>query len=130
MPLITIVTGDLLIALGVIGYVATGQQSLTALIPAAFGLLLNVFGIVALVKPTTLKHTMHAAAAVGLLGFLGGAGMGLPKLFKLMGGGEVARPAAVYSQCVMGAVCAVFVGLCVKSFIDARRQRAAENPRS
>ncbi|MCG3127628.1 MAG: hypothetical protein CHACPFDD_02495 [Phycisphaerae bacterium] len=129
MPLITIVSGDLLIALGVIAYVATGKQSLTALIPAVFGLLLNLLGIIALVKPATLKHTMHAAAAVGLLGFLGGAVMGLPKLPALLSGGEVARPAAVYSQCTMGAICGVFVALCVKSFIDVRRQRAAQELR-
>jgi hypothetical protein len=45
------------------------------------------------------------------------------KLPSLLAGQEVARPAAVISQSIMGALTAVFVALCVKSFIDARKAR-------
>ena len=77
------------------------------------------------VKESLLKHAMHAAAALGLLSFLATAGMGLPKLFTMLGGGEVERPKAVILQSITAGICAVFVALCVNSFIQARRRRKA-----
>ncbi len=68
------------------------------------------------------KHAMHGAVLVGLLGFLGSA-RGLLQLPALMSGGEVARPAAVIAQSVMALLMALFVGLCVRSFISARAAR-------
>ena len=47
MAKITITFGVLLILLGVIGYLAPGIHSLTALIPAVFGLVLVVLGFLA-----------------------------------------------------------------------------------
>ncbi len=37
----------------------------------------------------------------------------------------VERPAATIAQGIMSVVCAIFVFLCVRSFIEARRARAA-----
>lgn len=115
----TILFGVLLILLGAGGYVGSGMTSPTALIPAVFGLLLIVAGAITR-NEARRKHAMHGAAMVGLLGFLGSAS-GLLQLPALMSGGEVARPMAVWSKSAMAALCLVFVGLCVKSFIDARR---------
>jgi len=70
------------------------------------------------------KHAMHAAAAVGTLGLLATL-PGVFKLFTLMAGGEVTRPAAVIVQAIMAAILAVFVWLCVQSFREARRRRQA-----
>jgi hypothetical protein len=42
----------------------------------------------------------------------------------LISGTEVDRPRAVVSQAVMGILMAVFVGLCLRSFIEARRARS------
>ena len=64
---------------------------------------------------------------VGLLGFLGTV-MGVPKAITLATGGTVERPAAAISQTVTAALCLVFVGLCVNSFVQARRRRRAEQP--
>jgi hypothetical protein len=58
---------------------------------------------------------------VGLFGLLAGAGMGLPKWFA--GGWE--SSAAMRSQLCLAAICLVFVILCINSFIQARRRRAA-----
>jgi fluoride ion exporter CrcB/FEX len=69
------------------------------------------------------KMAMHIAVAVGLLGFLGTVS-GLIDLPTLISGGTVARPAAVISKSIMAALMAVYVTMCVKSFIDARRRRA------
>lgn len=119
---LTITFGGLLIALGIGGWVATGQESPTALIPAAFGLLLALLGMLAR-KESLRKHAMHGAAMIGLLGMLGSARglMGLPALLS----GEAERPAAVISQVMMAVLCALFVWLCVRSFIAVRKAREA-----
>jgi uncharacterized membrane protein HdeD (DUF308 family) len=118
MPKITIATGVLLILAGVGGFAAYGSP--TALIPAGFGVLLVACGAVAL-KDNLRKHAMHAAAMLGTVGFLAAS----PGLFKLpaLAAGQAARPAAVVMQSIMAVICLVFVVLCVRSFIEARRQQ-------
>jgi hypothetical protein len=100
------------------------MQSWTALIPAILGLLLALAGGFSL---KSLKHGGHAAATVGLLGFLGSV-PGLLKLPALLSGAPLERPAAVATQSIMAVLCLVFVALCVKSFIDARRGRTEYKP--
>jgi hypothetical protein len=117
----TIAFGVALIALGLAGYFGSGGVSVTALIPAAFGVVLALLGVLAR-NEGMRKHAMHGAAMVGLLGFLGSA-RGLLRLPALMSGGEVARPAAVVAQSVMALLMLLFVGLCVRSFINARVRR-------
>jgi hypothetical protein len=123
MPSTAILFGVLLILLGFAGWLGSGMESPTALIPTVFGLLLCIAGAAAR-KESRRKHAMHAAAMIGLLGFLGSAS-GLAELPALLSGGEVARPAAVASKSAMAILSALFVGLCVRSFISARRARAA-----
>lgn len=120
----TIVTGVLLIALGLIGYAGLlggGAYQKTALIPAYAGLVFAVLGALAM-NPSRRKHAMHGAAALGVLGFAGGA-PGVIKMLKWMGGTVPDRPGAVRAQTIMAIICAVFVFLCVRSFIAARRAR-------
>jgi fluoride ion exporter CrcB/FEX len=109
--------------LGLGGYFGTDRVSPTALIPAAFGLLLLIFGALARDEKRR-KMAMHIAVTVGLLGFLGTVS-GLLKLPTMLSGGVVERPAAVVSKSIMAVLMAIYVGMCVKSFIDARRRRAA-----
>jgi fluoride ion exporter CrcB/FEX len=85
--------------------------------------LLIIFGALAR-DDKRRKMAMHIAVTVGLLGFLGTVS-GLVDLPTLISGGTVARPAAVISKSIMAVLMAVYVGMCVKSFIDARRSRAA-----
>ncbi len=124
MARITIAYAMALILLGVIGYLATGMVSVTALIPMFFGLPIMALGIGAK-HQSRKKNSMHIAAALGLLGFLGSA-RGLGGFFTLISGGEVARPAAVVSQTIMAILSVIFVLLCVKSFIDARKNRSQQ----
>src|SRR5207253_7402475 len=98
VPFVSILFGLLLVGLGVDGYAdvvgligPTEPHSPTALIPAYFGAALILCGLIAL-NENLLKHAMHAAAMVGLVGLLAGAGMGLPKLPKLLAG-EAEHPA-------------------------------------
>ncbi len=124
MTKITIGLGLVLFAVGLGGYFGTGRESVTALIPAFFGLPLLLLGLAAL-NQRLRKTAMHIAAVIGLLGFAGTVS-GLMKLPVLLTGGELARPAAVAVQAAMAIVCFVFVLLCVWSFIRARRASAAQ----
>ena len=119
MSTITIGIGLALIAVGAVGYSGSGAP--TSLIPAAVGGVLLVCGILAR-DERRRKLVMHIAVTVGLIGFLGSL-PGLMKLPTLIAGGEVARPAAVKAQSIMAALTGVFVGLCIRSFISARRNR-------
>ena len=119
----SIVFGLLLIALGVGGFAYTSagadKPPYTALIPSGFGAALLLLGLVAL-KDGLRKHAMHLAAMVGLVGFVGGAVM---LVLPLARGRGVERPFAYLCQAVMAALCLAFVGLCVNSFVQARRRR-------
>jgi hypothetical protein len=117
MTTTTRLCGFVLIAIGIIGYVATGAASLTALIPAMIGAVLLVLALVAR-SPEARKHAMHAAVALALVAALGT----LPRLLPALMAGEFSR-AAVISQTAMVLVLLVYVVLGVKSFIDARRAR-------
>jgi uncharacterized membrane protein (UPF0136 family) len=121
LPNITIAIGVLLILVGLIGYFATGGVSPTALIPSAIGLVITIAGALALSEGRR-KHAMHAAVAIALLGFLGTV-KGLAKLPILLANGVVERPAAVVSQSITAILCIILVGLGVRSFIAARRNR-------
>ena len=61
---------------------------------------------------------MHAAAMVGVIGFLGGFVPAVMRGFDL-------KLNSVKNGLIMSAICAVFVYLCVMSFIDARKARKA-----
>lgn len=112
--------GALLLLTGVGGYVAF--QTPTALIPVGFGVLLGICGLVAR-KESLRRHAMHAAAVVALVGFLPSAPglLGIPDLLA----GEAARPAAVILRSVMAVLCLGFLVVAVRSFIAARKARAA-----
>lgn len=118
----TVSFGVILIVLGIAGYFGTGMVSLTALIPAAFGLVLLVLGVVAR-DPAKRKHAMHFAAMIGVLGFLGSA-RGLVKLGAIMTGQPVERQNAVIAQAVMAILMLIFTAMCIRSFVQARRGRA------
>jgi len=118
MTLTAVYCGGLLIIIGIAGYlygISTGHASLTALIPAAFGLAIGVLGFIGRVKESLRKHMMHIAVILALLGFLLPAGRLLSNL------GSIGFTAAVISQVSMALVCLVLVVLSVRSFIEARR---------
>lgn len=118
MPSTTIALGVALIVLGLAGYFLTGAASLTALIPAAFGVVIALAGLIAR-DPGKRKHAMHAAVIVALLGFLGSI-RGLLQVGDLFAG-TAARPAAVASQAVMALLTLGYIVMAVRSFIAARR---------
>lgn len=126
MAKLTIGFGIVLILLGAISFFATGSIHPTALIPAYFGVALTICGVLA-DSPSDKRRmiVMHIAVTVGLLGFLGSGIMAVVETMKAHGG-PLAHPAAVESQAAMAVICLIYVGLCVRSFIAARRGRKLE----
>jgi len=120
VPAVTLALGAALIVLGIGGYTLTGGVSVTALIPAAFGLLFVVAGLLARDERWRM-HAMHAAVVIALLGFLGSF-RGLLGIAKVLHGTAI-RPAAIVAQTIMALLTLVYIVLAVRSFIAARRAR-------
>ena len=112
---ITILFGILLGITGAVGFFQTGAKHPTALIPSFIGIPLFVCGIIA-AKEAMRMLAMHIAILIGLIGFIGAAAT----LFK-----EGQAIAAIVSKSTTALLCATFVGLCVRSFIQARKSREA-----
>ena len=125
MAKVTIAFGVLLILLSAVAYTMLGQHShgIHSLIPGLFGLLLVVLGYLA-ETPVAKKRRlfMHIAVTVGLLGFLGTI-PGIIGVVQMASGHFVARPDAAKVQAIMGSLCLIYVLLCVRSFVSARRAR-------
>ena len=123
MPSTAIICGILLVLIGIAGYISgvvSDRASVTALIPAFFGIVLAALGFVSQqAKESLRKHLMHAAVVVALLGFIATAGRLLSRMSEL-----TASP-AVISQAAMAAICLVFVILSIRSFAAARRNGVA-----
>lgn len=124
MAKLTIGFGVLLILIAVIGFVATGSAHPTALIPAVFGVLLIVFGLLAN-TPDAKKRMlwMHVAVTVGLIGFLSTI-MADVQAIKMSHGTVYPHPAAVLEKAAMSLACLIYVLFSVRSFINARVRRA------
>lgn len=118
----TIIISVLLIILGIGGYFGSGMASWTALLPSIFGAALLICALIAAKYEKARMHVMHVAVLIGLAG-MGGTGGGAWKAVTMLGGAEVARPQATIAQAVMFVIMFTFVALCVKSFIDARRNK-------
>lgn len=134
MPVVSVVFGLLLIALGMWGYwggdlglweplglAPPEKLSVTALIPAFIGMVLVGLGLLAF-KESLLKHAMHGAAMIGLLGLVAAIGR-MVMIGSVKGVGGV-------SLLTMTLLCAVFVALCVNSFIQVRRRRRSASTAS
>lgn len=119
-----LIFGTLLIALGLIGYFEPGtfgeydKVSMTSLIPAWIGIALVLCGVITVLKPAARKHAMHLAALVGVFGFVGG-------FMPLFRSNFNFNKASAVSGVLLSALSLLFVLLCVKSFIDARKARQA-----
>lgn len=99
---------------------AKAAPSKTALIPAVFGLLLLICGTLGL-DERLRKHALHAAAAIGLVGFLAAGGRLGSKMGDVLSG-NISRP--MWFIILMAVLCLAYVVLSVRSFIQARRARA------
>ena len=112
MARLTIFFGIVLILLGVFTYMGTGNQYPTSLIPAGFGLLLGILGVLA--RTIDMKKRalyMHIAVTVGLLGFLGTA-KSIFDYIRMKQGVQYKLPLAVDEKAAMAMLLLVYVLLC------------------
>ena len=124
MAKVTYVFGILLIALGLIGFWGTGSIHSTALIPTWFGLALAVGGLLA-ISPSEgrRKLFMHINVTVGLIGLIGAIVSALHEYGHARSLGVDPDWKALSAQLAMAALLLIYVNLCVRSFIQARRSR-------
>jgi hypothetical protein len=105
MRKLTMGYGVFLLALGVGGYLATGRQSKTALIPAGFGGAAMGVGLL-MRRKNWKRRALWAGAMVSLAG-LGGTAKSIKKVGAVLRGEDVERPAAVVSQALMAGASAI-----------------------
>jgi len=127
MAKVTIIFAVLLIILGLTGFFYTGSIHYTALIPTWFGLAMGIGGILA-ISPSESRRKlfMHINVTIGLIGFVGA-------LVEALRGYGAARSAgldpdmiALTSKLIMAGLLFIYVNLCIKSFVEARRARKLE----
>ncbi len=125
MAKISLLFAALMIVLGLVSYFGTGSHFPTALIPTWFGVALGVFGWLA-ISPSEKKRKlfMHINVTIGLIGFLGAAWRALTVYGNARAEGVDPNKFALASQLTMAGLMLIYVLLCVKSFIDARRTGA------
>jgi peptidoglycan/LPS O-acetylase OafA/YrhL len=124
MAKVTFVFGILLVALGLIGYWGTGSIHPTALIPTWFGLALVAGGLLA-ISPSEgrRKLFMHINVTVGLLGLIGALAAALQGYGHARSMGVDPDYIALGAKLTMAGLLLIYVNLCVRSFIQARRSR-------
>lgn len=124
MAKVTLVFAILLIILGLVGYYGTGAQHVTALIPAWFGVALGFGGLLA-ISPSEARRKlfMHINVTIGLVGFLGGASEAIRGYVSASHAGKQPDMVALSSKLTMTGLLLIYVILCVRSFIAARRAR-------
>jgi len=127
MAKVTIIFAVLLIILGLTGFIYTGSIHYTALIPTWFGLAMGIGGVLA-ISPSESRRKlfMHINVTIGLIGFVGA-------LVEALRGYGAARSAgldpdmiALTSKLIMAGLLFIYVNLCIKSFVEARRARKLE----
>jgi len=124
MAKLTIMFGVVLFLLGIVGFVSSPLHAPTSLIPSVVGVILAALGGLASTEDAKKRMLhMHIAVTVGLLGFLGTA-KSIWDYIQMLRGVQFPHPIAVEEKAAMSVVLLVFVILCVRSFINARRARA------
>ena len=124
MAKLTIGLGIMLTLMAIVCFALTGSSHPTALIPAGVGLLFVLFGSLAISPdPKRRMLWMHIAVTVALLMFLGTVPAVIQAVRQIQGV-ALPHPIAVDEKAATSLLCLVFVGLCVRSFVAARRSGA------
>jgi len=112
MAKLSIYLGGALCVIGVLGYVVTGMEHWTSLIPTILAAPIVVCGMLTAKTPEKAKFYMHIAVVCAFLIF-GGSASRIPKLDD----SSVIKAAAIWSATV---VSFILLGFYIQSFIKAR----------
>lgn len=122
MTRLALAVGGLLTLTGIVGYIATGAVSVTALIPSVVGVLMLACGAIA-AKESMHHHGIHASLLIAVLGAIASL-MNVAKLGELIAG-TAERPSAIVLSLILFVVTLGYTAIGVRSFIMARRARTA-----
>ena len=117
---ISVLYGAVLIVFAILVSSKSESKSLTSYIPAMLGAPILIFGLLSLWKPAKQKLFMHLNVLIGLFVFLGGLSV-LGNLFS--GTFLTSNFWADFSRLFMSVTGAIYITICVKSFIFVRKQR-------
>ncbi len=124
MAKVTLVFAFLLVSLGVAGYFALPGAHSMEWVYTAFGLALGIFGFLA-ISPSESRRKlfMHVNSAIGVIALLTGAVSALQSYGHARAEGIDPDMKAIAYKLVMACLMLVYVNLCVRSFLNARRSR-------
>jgi hypothetical protein len=123
MAKLTMVFGVLLIVVGAWGFVATGSEHYTSLIPAGLGLLFVLFGVMANSDDAKKRMLwMHVSVTVALVLFVSLIKSDI-QVYQLSHGADLPHPIAIEEKAAASLLSLVYVLFCVRSFILARKAR-------
>lgn len=118
---VSVIYGVILVVFAVLISLISGSDSLTSYIPAMFGLPILILGLIAVWAPSKQKLVMHINVVIGLLIFLAG----LSVIPGLVSGVNLSTSLwANVSKLFMSLTGALYLTICVKSFIFIRRKRS------
>jgi uncharacterized membrane protein len=122
MAKVTLVFALLLAVLGLAGYLGTGSLHPTALIPTWIGLALGLFGFLA-ISPNEghRKLFMHVNVTIALLAWIGTCVEITRSTIAAHALGKSPDPIAMYSKQALALILIIYVLLCIRSFVAARR---------
>jgi uncharacterized membrane protein YjfL (UPF0719 family) len=124
MAKMTMSFGVLLVLVSAGFWLAMGRTEMAALHTAGLGVVLVICGALANTESTKQRMIwMHIAVTVGLIGFLIPAVGAVLQVVK--GTTALGTPLKFDERVTSALICLVFVVLCVRSFIAARRTRLA-----
>ena len=123
MAKMTMVFGALLVAISLGFWLTMGTSQIPALHPAGIGVLLLIAGALANSEnPKRRMLWMHIAVTLGLIVALV---TGIRAAIELSHGfSTITNLPGFYERVIISVTCLIFVALCVRSFIAARRARA------
>ncbi len=123
MAKLTMVFGVLIVVVSLGFWIGMGRTEMAALHPAGIGVLLVVCGALADTENAKQRMLwMHIAVTLGLISLLT---TGVQVVIALARGTAGVNPGGFDERVVIALVSLVYVALCVRSFIAARRGRAA-----
>ena len=123
MAKLAMFVGLVLVAISVAFWFLMGRADMAALHPAGLGVLMLVAGALANSEDTKRRMLwMHIAVTLGLIGLLI---TGIRALLELAHHTFGVHPLAFQERAIVAVICLIFVVLCVRSFIAARRSRTA-----
>ena len=118
MTIFGICYGAALVILGVFGYIKSGGDSITALIPAFLGSPIIIFSLLSL-KPKFLKVGMHVNVVIALAGFVAT----FKDTLSLLSGQEFDNELAAYSKALTCILSFLFIICSVVSFVGVSRAK-------